>query len=131
MRKFISTNSETNSTPFGFERAAVADEVAVNDLFVCRCFMSVNKVDGVGADDALVSLCKTSRFVGQTSCPCGTIFATQESVDGFLFALGIACVIELGLKCLDGLQMLQRWLLGDGVAQGTALLQLGRHQKFW
>jgi hypothetical protein len=40
-------------------------------------------------------------------------------------------VIELGLKCLDGLQMLQRWLLGDGVAQGTALLQLGRHQKFW
>ena len=39
IRKFITTDSETNSIRLGFEGAIIADKIAVGDLFIRRHFM--------------------------------------------------------------------------------------------
>jgi hypothetical protein len=56
VRKFIATNSETYSIlRLGFERAVIADEIAVGDLFIRRHFMLMNKINSISAEDSISS----------------------------------------------------------------------------
>jgi hypothetical protein len=55
VRKFIATNSETYSIRLGFERAIIADKIAVGDLFIRRHFMLMNEIDSIGAEDSISS----------------------------------------------------------------------------
>ena len=79
--KFVSTNCETNTVFFSFERVIVADEVAVGDLFIMRHFVAINEVDGIGSYDGVAeTLSKSSKLVAQTGSPGVAIGATQERV---------------------------------------------------
>ena len=44
------TDSETNSIRFGFERAI---KIAVGDLFIRQHFMLMNKINSISAEDSI------------------------------------------------------------------------------
>ena len=48
VRKFIVIDG-------GFERAIIADEIAVGDLFIWRHFMLMNKINSISAEDSISS----------------------------------------------------------------------------